>query len=130
MFETCRIWLREEEDGADRVLRALRYRRDRSRGTKRKTIVAQIKYLQNRKRDALLSYKQLLDENLPVGSGVVEAACKTLASERLKRSGMSWGHEGVQAILTLRSLIQSNRWGPAWNMLSDLYKIDEIKIVA
>jgi len=124
MFETCRLWLREEEDGADRVLRALRYRRDRSHGAKRKTIVAQIKYVENRKRDGLLSYKQLLDENLPVGSGVVEAACKTLASERLKRSGMSWSHDGAQAILTLRSLIQSNRWTRGWKMISDLYRLD------
>jgi hypothetical protein len=127
-FEECRIWLREEEDGPERVLRALRYRRDKCRGAKRKKINTQIKYIENRKREGRLCYKQLLDENLPVGSGVVEAACKTLASERLKRSGMSWGAEGPQGILTFRSLIQSNRWAPGWKILSAQYRT-EVKVV-
>jgi hypothetical protein len=123
-FEECRLWLREEEDGADRVLRALRYRRDRSSGSKRTAIVTQIKYLENRKRDGLLSYKELLDENLPIGSGVVEAACKTLATQRLKCSGMSWSHPGAEAILTLRSLIQSDRWEAGWKIVSGQYRVD------
>lgn len=126
-FEECRLWLREEEDGAERVLRALRYRRDRCGGSKRKTIVEQIKYVENRKREGLLSYKQLLDENLPIGSGVVEAACKTLATQRLKCSGMSWSHWGAEAILTLRSLIQSNRWESGWRILAGHYRV-KVKI--
>ena len=69
-----------------------------------------------------MHYKDLLDENLPVGSGVVEAACKTLASERLKRSGMSWREPGLQAILTLRSLLQSDRWHRAWQLLASEYR--------
>jgi hypothetical protein len=120
-FEECRIWLREKDDGAERVIRALRYRRDRSRGAAKRIINAQIKYLEKRKER--MRYKRLLDQNLPVGSGVVEAACKTLASERMKRSGMSWREEGGQAILTLRSLIQSNRWNSGWSLLSSQYKI-------
>jgi len=75
-----------------------------------------------------LRYKQLLDENLPIGSGVVEAACKTLVAERMKRSGMSWGEEGGQAILTLRSLIQSNRWERGWELLSGQYRC-QVKIL-
>lgn len=102
-FEECRTWLREERDGPDRVLRALRYRRDRSRGASRKIIVEQIRYVENRKKEGRLGYKELLDKSLPIGSGVVEAACKTLVSQRMKCSGMSW-RDG-QGILTLRSLI-------------------------
>jgi hypothetical protein len=60
--------------------------------------------------------------SLPIGSGVVEAACKTLASQRLKRSGMRWRQPGGQAILTLRALIQSERFGHGWAMLSATYK--------
>jgi hypothetical protein len=48
----------------------------------------------------------------------MEASCKTLVTQRLKRSGMTWTHAGGQAILTLRSLIQSNRWRSAWTLLS------------
>ena len=121
-FEEFRIFLREKDDGAERVIRALRYRRDKCRGAARKTINDVINYLCKRKER--LRYKRLLDRNLPVGSGVVEAACKTLASERLKRSGMSWLEEGVQAILTFRSLIQSERWENGWTLLSSEYQRD------
>jgi len=50
--------------------------------------------------------------------GVMEAACKTLVTQRLKCSGMAWTPAGGQAILTLRSLIQSARWSRAWNLLA------------
>ncbi|MFQ5382800.1 MAG: hypothetical protein ACE5EF_14440 [Dehalococcoidia bacterium] len=121
-FEECRVWLRESTDGAKRVLRALRYRRGKSRGSTRAAIDREIRYIE--KRTPLMGYKDLLDEHLPVGSGVVEAACKTLASERLKRSGMSWRETGLQSILTLRSLIQSDRWSRAWQLLAREYKSD------
>ena len=120
-FEECRIWLRESKDGAERVIRALRYRSNKVRGAKRKTITGVINYL--RKRKERLRYKRLLGRNLPVGSGVVEAACKTLASERMKRSGMSWLDEGGQAILTLRSLIQSDRWDHGWALINSEYQV-------
>ena len=120
-FEETRIWLREASDGAERVIRALRYRRDRSSGSKRKTIVAKVKFLQKRKER--LRYKELLDRGLPIGSGVVEAACKTLAAQRMKRSGMSWLRDGGQAILTLRSLLQSNRWERSWPMIAAEYRL-------
>jgi hypothetical protein len=119
-FEQCRIWLREATDGAERVMRALRHRRRKVRGAKRKTIDGVIHYI--RKRKPRLRYKRLLTRNLPVGSGVVEAACKTLATERMKRSGMSWLEEGGQAILTFRGLIQSRRWEVGWGLLAGQYQ--------
>lgn len=125
-FEECRIWLREEEDGVERVLRALRYRRGKSRGSKKRTIETEIRYIEKRK--DLMRYAELREKNLPIGSGVVEAACKTLVTERMKRSGMSWGEEGGQAILTLRSLIQSKRWERGWRLLSQQYKGEVTKV--
>jgi hypothetical protein len=119
-FEQCRIWLREKSDGAERVIRALRHRQKKVKGEKRKTITGVIGYLSKRK--PRLRYKRLLDRKLPVGSGVMEAACKTLATERMKRSGMSWLEEGGQAILTFRSLIQSGRWQIGWGLLAGQYK--------
>lgn len=121
-FEECRVWLRESNGGAQRVLRALRYRRGKSRGAIRAGIDREIRYIE--KRTDLMRYKEFLDDHLPVGSGVVEAACKTLATERLKRSGMSWREPGLQSILTLRSLLQSDRWNQAWRLLADEYKSD------
>lgn len=62
-----------------------------------------------------------------MGHGVVEAACKTLATQRLKRSGMSW-RGGKQAILTIRSLQQRNRWAAAWVLLSAHFRVEVITV--
>jgi hypothetical protein len=51
-----------------------------------------------------------------------EEACKTLATQRLKRSGMRWRQAGGQAILTFRSLCQSDRFERAWELLATTYK--------
>lgn len=59
---------------------------------------------------------------LPIGSGVGEAACKTLIPQRLKRSGMRWRHEGGQAILTFRALVQSGRFNHGWQRLAQTYR--------
>ena len=64
-----------------------------------------------------MHYAQYLREGLPIASGVIEATCKTLVTQRLKRSGMAWTPSGGQAILTLRSVIQSERWPTAWELL-------------
>ena len=45
-----------------------------------------------------------------------EAACKTLATQRMKRSGMRWGEQGGQAILSFRA-VQSNRFERASELL-------------
>ena len=69
-----------------------------------------------------MRYHDLCARFLPIGSGVVEAACKTLVSQRLKRSGMRWRVPGGQAILTFRALCQSERFERAWPLLVETYK--------
>src|SRR3954468_4129208 len=49
-------------------------------------------------------------DHLPIGSGVTEAACKTVFSQRLKRSGMAWSEEGGQRIVDLRVIHRSGVW--------------------
>lgn len=56
-----------------------------------------------------LNYAAAANDNLDLGSGVVEAACKTLVTQRLKISGAKWSRPGARAILYLRSLSQSGR---------------------
>ena len=65
-----------------------------------------------------MQYATYQRQHLPIASGVVEAACKTLVTQRLKGSGMAWTMAGGQAILTLRSLLQSGRWAKAWPLLA------------
>jgi hypothetical protein len=55
-------------------------------------------------------------QGLPIGSGVTEAGCKVLVSQRLERSGMAWKNEGGQVVLTLRAVYLSGVWARAWNI--------------
>lgn len=67
----------------------------------------QINYLwRNRSRMRYQTYRQA---GYFIGSGVVEAACKTVVGQRLKQSGMLWGLAGAGHLLTVRSALLS-RW--------------------
>ena len=47
---------------------------------------------------------------MPLGSGITEAACKTVFTQRLKLSGMRWTKAGAQVILDLRVVLISGVW--------------------
>ena len=64
-----------------------------------------------------MRYHALKEEGIAIGSGVVEAANKTLVTQRMKRSGMRWRIAGGQAVLTFRALIKSGRFERAWKAL-------------
>ena len=49
-----------------------------------------------------MRYPKVRSQHLFVGSGVIEAGCKTVIGSRLKRSGMFWTVRGANAILALR----------------------------
>ena len=63
----------------------------------------------------MMDYAAHIEKNLPIGSGVTEAACKTLVKQRLCGSGMRWKDKGAKVILSLRALVQSKgRWQQFW----------------
>ena len=104
----------------EKVIRSLVHLRDTY--PRRKKIARELKYFRrNRHR---MRYAALKEQGLPIGSGVTEAACKTLATQRMKRSGMRWGEQGGQAILSFRALVQSNRFERAWTLLAHTYKAE------
>jgi len=119
-FERLKTWLKEAADGAERVIRTLRFQCSLASGNKLKRLEAELTYFRNQQ--SRMHYADYLRLNLPIASGVMEASCKTLVTQRLKRSGMTWTNHGGQAILTLRSLIQSNRWRSAWKLLSTSFR--------
>ena len=109
-YKKYRTILKEDPKGAAKMIRAARYRRSLIK--EHRDIESEIKYLQhNRKR---MNYFKLRQRKLPIGSGVVEAACKNLIGARMKKSGMRWSIDGGQTVLTLRSIILSNRWEKFW----------------
>ena len=63
----------------------------------------------------MMDYATQIKKQLPIGSGVTEAACKTLVKQRLCGSGMRWKNKGAKVILSLRALVQSKgRWQQFW----------------
>jgi hypothetical protein len=119
-FETYRHVLLEDGRGVEKVIRALVYLRDRQ--PQRKALALAVGYF--RRHRARMRYATVREAGLPIGSGVVEAACKTLVTQRLKRSGMRWREAGGQAILTLRSLQQSGRFEDGWQLIAQCYRSD------
>jgi len=115
-FARLKVLLKEADDGAERISRTLKYQAGRTTGTRRKRIRAALTYFRHQ-RDRM-HYAAYQRQHLPIASGVMEAACKTLVTQRLKGSGMAWTMAGGQAILTLRSLLQSGRWAHAWPLIT------------
>ena len=106
--------LLEHDDGARRVIRAL----DRAAAQHRLSKAARSEVAQQRQffvnNGVRMTYATFRARGLPIGSGPVEAAGKTLVKIRLCRSGMRWTRTGGQHILSLRTLIKSDRWNTTW----------------
>jgi hypothetical protein len=65
-----------------------------------------------------MDYPGFLAAGLPIGSGVTEAACKTLVKQRLCASGMRWKAKGAGIVLSLRALIHTaGRWAQFWQKI-------------
>jgi hypothetical protein len=110
----------------DKVIRALDHvRRSVSRG--HEAVTTEVKFF--RRHRSHMRYAVWQKAGLPIGSGVVEAACKTLVTQRLKQSGMRWGHPGGQAVVTVRGWVQSERFEQAWALVAALYRA-EVTVLA
>jgi hypothetical protein len=96
--------------GVGRVLHsaaALRGRHE-PRGKRLKEFRRAYRYLQKRRKH--MRYAEYRRLGVPIGSGVTEAACKTVYTQRLKLSGMRWKKAGAQTVLTLRVILLSGAW--------------------
>lgn len=122
-YERLRIILRDKPGGVNEVIAELdrldRKLRQQQRPRRRQRLAKERKYFRNQQER--MDYASYQKRGLPIGSGVIEAACKTLASQRLKLSGMNWG-DGKQPILTIRSLQQSSRWDRGWALLAGSFR--------
>ncbi len=61
-----------------------------------------------------MRYPKFRRQHLFVGSGVIEAACKTVIASRLKQSGMFWTVRGVNSIIALRCCYLNARFEDYW----------------
>jgi hypothetical protein len=79
-----------------------------------------------RDRMAYMRYAEYRSQGIPCGSGVTEAGCKTVYTQRLKLSGMRWKRPGAQTILNLRVLQLSGVWHAAYKRV--LSRFDEAQV--
>jgi len=95
--------------GVSKLLSELRVLKDELSGSKSETVQKSMTYFENHL--PLMRYGSFVDRCFPIGSGVTEAACKTLVKSRCGISGAGWSHEGVGMVLTLRGLkLSSGSW--------------------
>jgi hypothetical protein len=102
------------EGKVDAVVRGMRYQATQRglKGPKRKTVVDAAEYFAgNRDR---MKYDEYLSSGYPIGSGVVEGACRHLVKDRLERTGMRWLPSGAQAMLDLRATYLNGEWDAFW----------------
>jgi hypothetical protein len=57
-----------------------------------------------------MKYDEYLAAGYPIGSGVVEGACRHLVKDRMEQTGMRWRIAGAQAILSLRAIYVNDDW--------------------
>ena len=107
--KTWRDWL--EAGNIRRLLRQVGKQLPASAPSK-KTMLKQLCYFENNAPQ--MRYAEYREKNFFVGSGVVEAGCRTVIGERLKLSGMRWSVRGANAIIALRCCILSGRFEDFW----------------
>ena len=61
-------------------------------------------------RSEYMKYDEYLAAGYPIGSGVVEGACRHLVKDRMEQAGMRWRIAGAQAILSLRAIYVNDDW--------------------
>ncbi len=103
------------EGKVDAVIRGMRYQATQRglKGQKRKTVRNAAEYFE-RNRDRM-KYDEYLAAGYPIGSGVVEGACRHLVKDRMERTGMRWLPSGAQAMLDLRATYLNGEWDAFWN---------------
>jgi len=121
-YEKYYTVLLEYDDGAARIMRSMDYYAKANPLTKTRAAALNTERTYFRRNKDRMPYAAFRRRGWPIGSGPIEAACKTLVKTRLCRSGMRWSREGGQRILTLRTYVKSNRWGTAWKHIKQLGK--------
>jgi hypothetical protein len=109
-FQRMRHWLRDRHQGVTQVLRSASQHYNGAKLSKPAEQEFWKAYHYVRDHSRFMAYAHHRRQGLPIGSGVTEAACKTVFTQRLKRSGMRWHKESGQLIVDLRVIYLSGIW--------------------
>lgn len=111
--------LKHEEDAADLLYKQMLELSQSGKHPKaiQDKLAAAVTYFQNHRHQ--MNYAFYRAQCYPIGSGVTEAACKTLIKQRLCCSGMRWKETGAAVVLSLRALVLTpTRWTQFWSKLN------------
>ncbi len=81
-------------------------------GTPRQAVRRTVGYY--RRNRPYMRYDEYLARGWPIGTGVVEGACRHLVKDRMEQSGMRWTTDGAQAVLDLRAVRLNGHWDLYW----------------
>lgn len=108
---TWRETLKEHDDGAERVLRSMRARLAAVESSgRRDELTTAINYIANQNEAGRMNYAEARKHNYPIGTGITEAAAKTIAGTRMKRAGSRFSQHGGQTVMTFRAAVLSGRF--------------------
>lgn len=107
--------LQTEDHAAKAVLRSMNYYTKILKIPKTRLADLKIEQTFFRRNEERMNYADFIRRGLPIGSGPVEAACKSVVKNRMCRSGMRWSRKGGQKILNLRVYAKADRWEIFWN---------------
>ena len=110
--------LKEEEGGATLVLSQMKALLNKQKKEDKKELIqSSITYFTNHLHQ--MNYCKYRLKNWPIGSGVIEAACKVIIKQRLCNSGMKWTDNGARTVLALRCFNKSDgMWEQFWNKIN------------
>jgi len=111
IHERIRWWTYLDQGNVEKILTQARQKLPTEAEAKKKA-EAELHYLEKNK--DRMRYAEFRAQGFFVGSGVVEAGCKTVIGQRLKQSGMEWSLRGANAIIALRCMMRSNRFEDYW----------------
>ena len=119
-LERARHTLKYKEHGAAELLIEMRkFLKKQRKGSKKETIQAAITYFENQM--DRMNYESYYEKNMPIGSGVIEAACKVIIKQRMCLSGMKWTDAGAKTVLALRCLNESDTmWEQLWDKITNI----------
>lgn len=112
--------LQTEDHAANAVLRSMNYYAKILKIPKTRLKDLKTEQTFFRRNGERMNYADFISRGLPIGSGPVEAACKSVVKSRMCRSGMRWSRKGGQKILNLRVYAKADRWEKFWNNYKQL----------
>jgi hypothetical protein len=126
LADEWRSKMRHRKDGAEVVIRALRYQRDAAATSARDQLDTIVDFFAEHHRNGRLDYKRAANEAFPIGTGPTEAAAKTVITVRMKRAGARYNGHGGQTVLTFRAALLSNRFDATMREIVARYSAEVI----